>query len=168
MKIIVAILLFFMVSEPVLALDAASVKQYCDDVKAAAQAAMNRDIALNQPSKSPSSIFNDSVKSCMEKISSMGIGINIPGIGDLTGMLESLAKKLMDMACQAAKDQFDAAVNDAVSKVNEPLGDINQVPGINTGVNTNNSGTISTGNGGTASDVINNQADQTIGGFNFQ
>lgn len=152
---------------PAHAIDAASVQKYCDDVKASAQAAMKRDIVLRQPSKSPSSVFEDSVKSCMEHISSMGIGINIPGIGDITGMLQSLAKKMLDMACQAAKDEFDSAVNDAMDKVNKPFDDMNSVPGINGGVEINNSGGISTGNGGSVSDVIGNQGNQAIGGFNF-
>lgn len=152
---------------PALALDADSVKKYCDDVKTAAQTAMKKDIALRSPSKSPSNLFEDSVKSCMESISNMGVGFKIPGIGDITSILEQLAKKLLDKACQAAKDQFDSAVQEAENKVNEPLGDINQVPGINTGVDVDHSGGISVGDGGSAAGVIENEGNSQVNGVNF-
>lgn len=108
------------------ALDAASAQAYCDEVKKAAQDAQVRHIQTAQPRQDPVKTFDDSVSSCLESIGSFKIGI--PSIWD--AVLDGILKQLMQRVCQAARAQFDQAVNGALQTVNQGVGTI---PGTNMG-----------------------------------
>ena len=161
-KTILTIVIAGVLSSPAYALDAESTQQYCEDVKNAGKTAMERYVQQHTPKQAPSNIFNDSVQSCIDNITSMGVGISIPSLGNIAGMLQDLAKKAMEKACQAATDQFDDAVNDALGSVNDRFDDFNNSTGMDVGVGTNGQGGVSVGSAGSVSDVIGNEGNQQI------
>ncbi|CAG9169665.1 hypothetical protein [Cupriavidus pinatubonensis] len=123
---------------PSWALDAQSVQAYCDDVKKAALDAQTKYIQTYQPRNDPGKTFDDATSACLDFITSFQV--SIPSIWD--GMLAAMAKQLLQRACQAARSQFDKAVNDATQSVNGVVG---QVPGV--GVSVGTSGNAGNGPG---------------------
>lgn len=115
------------------ALDAASVQAYCEAVKQAAKDAQKKYLGLFTPKVSPQDVFDRAVKVCSEYITKFdgGFKLSIPSLGDIQGMLEREAEKLLRQACQAAQDQFNRALDDAVRTVNEAGAPVTQVPGVN-------------------------------------
>ena len=151
MKRKILLLGMLLVSGQSVALEPADVTTYCNNIKAAAQAAQSNYISSMTPAKPPTDVFTDSVDSCIADIANMGIGISIPGIAD--GLLDKLAKQLMTKACNAVKSQYDAVVQQAENTVN----DATSINGTSTvGVNTNNSGTVTTTTNTSASSQIFN------------
>lgn len=146
-------------SAPVWALDPQSVQAYCDEVKQAAQNAQAKYIQIYQPKQDPGKTFEDATTACLEFINNFNIGFSfqIPSIGDIQGILQRMGQQLLIRACQAAKDQFNKAVNDAMQSVNGQLGDLNQVPGVNVGVQTG------AGSGPGVSAELKNDGGSTLG-----
>lgn len=150
-------------STPVWALDPQSVQAYCDEVKQAAQNAQAKYIQIYQPKQDPGKTFDDATTSCLDFITSFQV--SIPSIWD--GIIMGMAKQLLQRACQAARGQFDKAVNDAVQSVN---GTIGQVPGVSVSANTQTgggtgigvSGAVKTDGGSTMQNAANTTIDRVI------
>ncbi len=147
-------------SSSVWALDPQSVQAYCDEVKKASLDAQTRYIQAYQPRVDPGKTFDDATSSCLDFISNFNIGFsfNIPSLGDISGLLQQMAQKLLQRACQAAQQQFSKAVSDAQQSVGGGLNSVNQVPGVNVGVQTGNSG----GQGMNVTGVIRDDGGSTL------
>lgn len=142
-----AVALFLIFSPPVaLALDQPSVQVYCDNVKKAALEAQARYIQTAQPRQDPVQTFDDSVSSCLGDIS--GIQLSIPSVFD--ALLSTLGKQLTNRICQAARNQFNKAVGDAMQSVNGAVGGATggAIPGV--GVSTSTAPGVSVQNDGGA------------------
>lgn len=155
---------------PVWATDPASVQAYCDEVKKAAQDAQLRYIQTYQPRVDPVKTFDDATGSCLEFISMFDIGFSftIPSLGDIDALLRNMAMKLLQRACQAATQQFNRAVNDAVQSVTGGTG-LNDIPFVSGGVTTGTGGTGVTGGvtvksdgGSTVRRTVENATDRVI------
>jgi len=144
--------------------DAASALVNCDELNAAARQAKEKYIAAHTPRVNPVQTFDDSVSSCLENISKFDLGLRLPGIGDIEGLLSDMAKKLLNRACQTATGQFDRAVNDATQSVNgtasAATGGIVTSP-VSTGYN-GTGATVSSDNGAVVSGTVNNATDRVI------
>lgn len=158
-----ALLATLMHSGQVWALDAQSVKAYCDEIKQAAQDAQTKYIQIYQPRQDPGKTFDDATTACLDFITSFQV--NIPSIWD--GVVMGMAKQLLQRACQAARSQFDKAVNDAVQSVN---GTVSQVPGASVSTSTQTgggtgvgvSGSVKTDGGSTMQNTANTAVDRVI------
>lgn len=139
------------------ALDAQTTQQYCESVNNSAKRAMDGYINDRTPKRPPNDMFSDSIKSCADGILGMGIGLTIPGLGDIAGALKGLAQKALDAACQAATDQFNNAVNDALGSVNSKFDDFNNKTGTSVGVGKNDGG-FGVGTGGNSGADLIDQA----------
>lgn len=144
--------------------DAASVLVDCNGLKLASIVAQENYIKAHTPRVNPVQTFDDSVSSCLENISKFDLGLRLPGIGDLEGLLSDMAKKLLNRACQTATGQFDRAVNDATQSVNgtasAATGGIVTSP-VSTGYN-GTGATVSSDNGAVVSSTVNNATDRVI------
>lgn len=148
-------------SGQVWALDPQSVQAYCDDIKKAAQDAQTRYIQAYQPRTDPGKTFDDATSSCLDFITNFQIGI--PSLWD--GILQKVAQQILQRACQAARSQFDKAVNDATQSVNGVVG---QVPGVSVGVGTQSGGgsglgintTVTNDGGATAGNAATSTVDR--------
>jgi len=144
------------------ALDAQSVQAYCDDVKKAAQDAQAKYILAYKPTVDPGKVFEDATTDCLNFIVNFQIGIPGPWDG-----LIATAKQALARACQAARSQFDKAVNDAVQSVNSQ---VSQVPGANVGTSTTTggnsgigaSGSVKTDGGAAAQGAANKGVDKVF------
>ncbi|KAG0186589.1 hypothetical protein DFQ28_007594 [Apophysomyces sp. BC1034] len=150
-------------STPVWALDVQSVQAYCDDVKRAAQDAQARHIQTYQPRTDPGKTFDDATSSCLDFLTNFQV--SIPSLWD--GILTAMAKQLLQRACQAARSQFDKAVNDATQSVNGVVG---QVPGAGISIGTQGNagngpgvtGSINTDGGSTMRNTATTAVDRVI------
>lgn len=148
---------------PSWALDAQSVQAYCDDVKKAAQDAQMKYIQTFQPRTDPGKTFDDATTSCLDFITNFQV--SIPSLWD--GILMGMAKQLLQRACQAARSQFDKAVNDATQSVNGVVG---QVPGVGVSVGTSGnggngigvSGSVKTDGGSMMQNTATNAVDRVV------
>lgn len=138
----------------------------CDDLRRGATEAQARYVQINTPRVDPVKTFDDATGSCLEFISMFDIGFSftIPSIGDLDALLRSMAAKLLQRACQAATQQFNRAVNDAVQGAG-----LSNVPFASGGVTTSTSGTGVTGGvtikddgGSTVRNAVDNATDRVI------
>lgn len=138
----------------------------CDDLRRGATEAQARYVQINTPRVDPVKTFDDATGSCLEFISMFDIGFSftIPSIGDLDALLRSMAAKLLQRACQAATQQFNRAVNDAVQGAG-----LSNVPFASGGVTTSTSGTGVTGGvtikddgGSTVRNAVSNATDRVI------
>lgn len=138
----------------------------CDDLRRGATDAQARYVQINTPRVDPVKTFDDATGSCLEFISMFDIGFSftIPSIGDLDALLRSMAAKLLQRACQAATQQFNRAVNDAVQGAG-----LSNVPFASGGVTTSTNGTGVTGGvtvkddgGSTVRNAVNNATDRVI------
>ncbi len=138
----------------------------CDDLRRGATEAQARYVQINTPRVDPVKTFDDATGSCLDFISMFDIGFSftIPGIGDLDALLRSMAAKLLQRACQAATQQFNRAVNDAVQGAG-----LSNVPFASGGVTTSTSGAGVTGNvtikddgGSTVRNALDNATDRVI------
>ena len=120
------------------AVDPQSVQAYCDDVKKSAQDAQLRYIQTYQPRVDPGKTFDDATSSCLDFINKFNIGFsfNIPSLGDIQGILQQAAQQLLQRTCQAAQQQFNKAVTDAQQSVGQATSGVNQLPGVNVGLQT--------------------------------
>jgi hypothetical protein len=140
----------------------------CDDLRRGATEAQARYVHTYTPRVDPVKTFDDATGSCLEFISMFDIGFSftIPSIGDLDALLRSMAMKLLQRACQAATQQFNRAVNDAVQSVNAPLAQVaGNVPGVSGGISTGSGSagvTIKDDGGSTVRNTINNATDRVI------
>ncbi|UXF74692.1 hypothetical protein K7574_21020 (plasmid) [Stenotrophomonas maltophilia] len=123
------------------AIDAASVQAYCDQVRQSAQQAKQRHVQIYAPRQDPGKTFDDATQSCLDGIMSYKsmFQFKMPSLGDVQGILQQMAKDMLNKQCQAARAQFDRAVQDAVSTVNQST---NQVPGLDVGVSTGSGVTV--------------------------
>lgn len=114
----------------------------CDDLRRGATDAQLRYIQTYQPRVDPVKTFDDATGSCLEFISMFDIGFSftIPSLGDIDALLRGMAMKLLQRACQAATQQFNRAVNDAVQSVTNGTG-LNDIPFASGGITTGTNGT---------------------------
>lgn len=138
----------------------------CDDLRRGATEAQARYVQTYTPRVDPVKTFDDATGSCLEFISMFDIGFSftIPSLGDIDALLRSMAAKLLQRACQAATQQFNRAVNDAVQGAG-----LNNVPFASGGVTTSTSGTGVTGGvtikddgGSTVRNAVSNATDRVI------
>ncbi|MCD0260742.1 hypothetical protein [Xanthomonas campestris] len=123
------------------AIDAASVQAYCDQVRQSAQQAKQRHVQIFAPRQDPGKTFDDATQSCLDGIMSYKsmFQFKMPSLGDVQGILSQMAKEMLNKQCQAARAQFDRAVQDAVSTVNQST---NQLPGLDVDVSTGSGVTV--------------------------
>ncbi len=149
------------------ALDAGSARADCDEIKKAGKEAQLRYVQTFQPKQDPGKTFDDAISSCLDFITNFKI--SIPSMWD--GMLEAMAKALMQRACQTARAQFDKAVGDATQSVNETVG---TVPGVEVSTSTTSSQsgsgpgvgtTVQGDNGSTVRDTANRSVDRVVNGL---
>ena len=153
--LMLAIILAQSATEPVWAMDAQTAQAYCDNVKQAATAAQNKYLLLYKPPVDPGKVFDDATSSCLDFITNFQV--NIPSIFD--GILAALAKQLLQRVCQAARAQFDQAVNNATATVNKDIGPTGQGLGVHVGA------TYGSSNGqgdGVSGSVTNNNSGSLI------
>ncbi len=149
---------------PAMALDPQSAQVYCDDVKKAAQDAQKKYVQIYQPQTDPTKTFDDATSSCLSFISN--VNINIPSLWD--GILKGLADQVLRRACQAAQEQYNKAVNDAMQSVN---GTIGQIPGAGVSAQyggqagTAPSTTVTTDNGAAMKGAATRSVDRVINFF---
>jgi hypothetical protein len=159
-----AVLIF---SPPVaLALDVAAGD--CKSIEEEAARARSKYIQAFTPRTDPVKTFDDATSSCLEFISMFDIGFKfeMPKIGDLDALLRNMAMKLLQRACQAATQQFNRAVNDAVQSVNAPLAGVADVPGFSAGISTGSSGvSIRDDGGSTVRQAADSAVDRVINIF---
>jgi len=107
----------------------------CDELRRGATDAQARYIQTHTPRVDPVKTFDDATGSCLEFISIFDIGFSftIPSLGDIDALLRSMAAKLLQRACQAATQQFNRAVNDAVQSATNGAG-LSNIPGVSTSV----------------------------------
>ena len=145
--------------------DAASALVDCDALTKAAKDAQLKDIAIHTPRVNPVQTFDDAISSCLDNISRFDMGLRMPGLGDLDALLTDMAAKLMQRACQTATNQFNTAVNDAKNSVNGvaagATGGIVTSP-VLTGYNGTGVGTVSSDNGTTVKNTVNNATNRVI------
>lgn len=155
---------------PTWALDPTSVQVYCDEVKKAAQDAQLRYLQTYQPRVDPVKTFDDATGSCLEFISMFDIGFTftIPSLGDIDAFLRNMAMKLLQRACQAATQQFNNAVNDAVQSVTGKTG-LNNIPLMSGGITSGTGGsgitggvTVQSDGGSTVRRAVDNATDRVI------
>jgi len=120
------------------AVDPQSVQAYCDDIKKSAQDAQLRYIQTYQPRVDPGKTFEDATTSCLDFINKFNVGFNfnIPSLGDIGAMLQQAAQQMLQKTCQAAAQQFNKAVSDAQQSVGQATTGVNQLPGVNVGMQT--------------------------------
>ncbi len=161
--VLIAVMLGY--AAPTWATDAASAQAYCDAIKQASIDAQNRYIQIHTPNVNPVQTFDDSISSCLDNISKFDMGLRMPSLGDLEGLLAGMAAKLMQRACQTATNQFNTAVNDAKNSVNGAAagatGGIVTSP-VSTGYNGTGVGTVSSDNGSTVKNTVNNATNRVI------
>lgn len=140
------------VSSQAMALDAESVKAYCDEVSKAAVTAKSNYLATYQPKQDPGKVFENAINSCLDQISKYSVGFNFssPNMAAIQKMMEQMAAQLIQKACQSAQDQFNKAVNEAKQTVNGTLSPVNDVPLVNANMTSSTSGT-----GGVSTNVTN-------------
>jgi hypothetical protein len=137
---------------PTWALSAASVPCDSEEIRKAVMDEQSLFIQTAKPLQDPVKIFDDATGSCLDFI--MGFQIGIPSMWD--GLLAAMIKQLMQRVCQAARGQFDRAVNDAMQSVN---GTVGQIPGVTvstspqTGINVQGDGGTTMQN--TAGNAVN-------------
>lgn len=105
---------------PALALDASSAQQNCQDVRDAAEAGRKRAVTAAIPRKDPVEVFQESTEACLKNIINYSkFEFRLPSLADLQGMLQQMGQDLITKACQAAKDQFNRAVQDATNQLGQ-------------------------------------------------
>jgi hypothetical protein len=138
----------------------------CEDLRRGATDAQARYVQIYTPRVDPVKTFDDATGSCLEFISMFDVGFSftIPSIGDLDALLRSMAAKLLQRACQAATQQFNRAVSDALQGAG-----INDVPFVSGGVTTSTSGTgvsggitVNDDGGSTVRNAVSNATDRVI------
>ncbi|TAL63619.1 MAG: hypothetical protein EPN79_15810 [Burkholderiaceae bacterium] len=145
---------------PAYALDPQSAQAYCNSVKQAALDAQQAYVKTYTPLQDPQQTFEDATKSCMSSIND--IDINIPSMSAwmsaLNGVLKKMEQQLIEQACNAAKQQFQNAVNNAENSINQ----VTQPTGL--GVSTSG-GTINVGTtGNNPIGTVVNQVGNSVGG----
>ncbi len=141
------------------ALDSTSAQAYCDQVQKAAQNARTNYIKVYQPSNDPVKVFDDATGACLDFISNFDIGFSftIPSLGDIDAFLRRMAMTLLQRACQAATDQFNRAVNDALQSVNSTTG----VAGV-TATNTGSGVAVSSNTSSVVQSTVQTATDRVI------
>lgn len=140
----------------------------CDDLRRGATDAQARYVRIHTPRVDPVKTFDDATASCLEGIAMFDIGFTfqIPSLGDIDALLRNMAMKLLQRACQAATQQFNRAVSDAVQSVNAPLAQVaGNVPGVSGGISTGSGSAIVTirdDGGSTVRNTISNATDRVI------
>jgi hypothetical protein len=152
------------------AVDPQSVQAYCDEIKKSAQDAQLRYIQTYQPRTDPGKTFEDATTSCLDFINKFNVGFsfNIPSLGDITNILQQAAQQMLQKACQSAAQQFNKAVSDAQQSVGQATTGVNQLPGVNVGMQTGSSlpsgvsTVIKTDNGSTLKNAATNTATNVV------
>lgn len=120
------------------------------------------------PRVDPVQSFAASTDACLAAITDFDVGIvlEIPNV-DLDAILKNMAKQLLQRACQAATQQFNRAVSDAVQSVSAPLAQVaGNVPGVSGGISTGSAGlTIRDDGGSTARRAADGAVDRIINLF---
>jgi hypothetical protein len=112
----------------------------CDAIKSEVSRAQNSYLQAHTPSQNPVQTFDDAISNCLDFITNFQV--SIPSLYD--GILSTMAKQLMQRACQTATGQFNQAVNTAKQSVN------GAASGATGGIITS---PVSTGQGGTGVSV---------------
>ncbi|MFM0265557.1 hypothetical protein [Paraburkholderia sediminicola] len=144
------------------ALDPTAVQAYCDALQAASKQAQINYVTRYQPRTDPGQTFDSAISACLQYIASYkpGITLSIPSLGDIQAILAKAAADLLTRACQTAAQQFQTAVNGALSEINQSASTVNTIPGVNVSTGTSTGGVTvqNTGAGGvsTAGSTISN------------
>lgn len=138
----------------------------CNDLRRGAIEAQARYVQIHTPRIDPLKTFDDATASCLEGIAMLDIGFTfqIPNLGDIDALLRSMATKLFQRTCQAATQQFNRAINDAMQPLSAPIAQItSSVPRISGGISTDSAGiTIRDDGGSTFRNTINSATDRVI------
>ncbi|MDR8877454.1 hypothetical protein [Burkholderia multivorans] len=131
------------------ALDPSAVQAYCDALQAAAKQAQVNYLTRYQPRTDPGQTFDSAISACLQYIASYkpGITLSIPSLGDIQAILAKVAADLLTRACQTAAQQFQSAVNGALSEINQNTSTINTIPGVNVSTGTSTGGVTVQGTG---------------------
>lgn len=158
-----------------MALTADDAKAMCDQMKAAARGAAQRDLDRRKlPNLAQT--FEDASKSCLDRISNFRFGVNAQSWtwAAIEAALMAAAQNLINKVCQAAIDQFQKQVDRASAVVNNQVDGtgINNIPGVNVGVSgqagAGSSGVdISTDNTNTSqmNNALDNASDRIVNMF---
>lgn len=119
--------LLLLISGQARALDPESTQAYCDQVRDASRQAQLRYVSTFKPRQDPGKTFDDATSSCLDFIMSYrsSFQFTLPSMAMVQEILQQMAKQMLQRACQAARDQFDRSVQDAMNTVNEA----GQLPG---------------------------------------
>lgn len=138
-----ALAMLLLVSGEARAVDPESTQAYCDQVRDASKEAQRRYVLTFKPRQDPGKTFDDATRSCLDGILSYpsSFQFTLPTMAAVQEILRQMGKRLMLQACQAARDEFDRAVRDAMNTVNGTVDQINgygQLPGggVNIGYST--------------------------------
>lgn len=121
----------------------------CDDLNKAAQDSAKKMLQTGLPKQDPGKTFTNAVRSCLGNIaqfkdiyvfkqSATGAGIQ--------EYIKKMATDMMNQYCQAATDEFNRRVQEALADVNDEAGDY----GYQVGVGGGSGGAGGTSFGGTA------------------
>lgn len=110
------------------AMDATTTQAYCNQVQQAALDAQKRYVTTFTPHQDPGQTFDDATRACLSGILAFpsSFQFTLPTMAGVEQILEQMAKHLMLQACQAAADQYNRAVSDALNTVNSDVNTINQ------------------------------------------
>jgi hypothetical protein len=114
-----------------------------------------RYLKAHQLRQDPGKTFDDAVSSCLDFIT--GFQVGIPTMWD--GMLAAMIKQLMQRGCQAARGQFDKAVNDAMQSVN---GGVGMIPGVSVGTSSQAGVSVRGDNGSMMQSTANKVVDRVV------
>lgn len=126
-----ALILLLLMSGQARAVDPQSTQAYCDEVRDAAKDAQKRYVSTFKPRQDPGKTFDDATKGCLDGILSFpsAFQFTMPTMAMVQEILKQMATKLLMQACQSAHDQFDRAVDDAMSTVDGGISNVNdQIP----------------------------------------
>lgn len=114
------------------ATDPSTTQAYCDQVQQAALQAEQRYVSTFTPHQDPGQTFDDATRACLSGILAFpsAFHFTLPTMAGMEQILEQMGKQLMLQACQAAADQYNRAVQDALNTVNNGVNTVNQATGV--------------------------------------
>ena len=114
------------VPKPVNAMTPEEAAKACNAVSEAAKMSAKRMFQIGLPKQSPGKTFTNTVRSCLGNIAKYKdiylFKQSIIGAG-IQQQIEKTATHMMNQYCQAARDEFDRRVQDALADVNDDLND---------------------------------------------
>lgn len=101
---------------PVLAVDAATTRQYCEDIRRAAEEASVRYVRDRQPLRDPAETFDNATRSCLGSIMRFKNPVRFLSLDFsalIQGFVDTMVSQFLNRACSAVRGEFDRSVVDA-------------------------------------------------------